>query len=98
MVSLLGTIGLVDEPIVLDEIRVPLIRLAAEEPVIAVEPHLHGPLVAARARSHLLLGHVVILADPERAPAVILQDAGEGRALRRDIAVRPRVSVRALGD
>src|SRR5262245_7304868 len=73
VIALLGAAGLLDELVVLDEVRVPLIGLAAEKAVIAVETLLQRPFAAACAGGDVLLRNIVVLAEPERAPAGILQ-------------------------
>ena len=44
VIALLRAVGLLDEPVVLDEVGVPLVGLAAEESVEAVEALLERPL------------------------------------------------------
>ena len=75
---------------------IPLVGLAAEEAVEAIEPLLQRPLLARRAGGDVLLRHVVVLAQPEGAPAVILEELRHRRALERDASVRTRKSVARL--
>ena len=98
VIPLFRAVGLVDELVVVDEVRIPLVGLAAEEAVEAIEALLQRPLLARCARGDVLLRHVVILAEPERAPAVVLEDLRHRRALQRDAPVRAGESVGALGD
>ena len=51
------------------------------------------PLRAAAASGDVLLGNVVVLADPEGAVAVVLQDLADGGAFRGQPASRARESV-----
>ena len=74
MIALLRAVRRLDEAVVFDEVGIPLVGLAAQEAVEAVEAHLERPLLAARARGDVLLGDVVVLAQPEGAPAVVLED------------------------
>ena len=98
VIPLFRAVRLVDELVVVDQVRIPLVGLAAEEAVEAIEALLQRPLLARRARGDVLLRHVVILAEPERAPAVVLEDLRHRRALERDASVRAGEAVRALGD
>ena len=94
VIALLRPVGLVDEPVVFDQIRIPLVGLAAEEAVEAIEALLQRPLLAARARGDVLLGNVVVLAQPERAPAVVLEDLPDRGALGRECG-RSRREIRS---
>ena len=85
-----GVYGCVDEAVVFDEVGIPLVGLAAEEAVEAVEALLERPLLAARARGAVRLGDVVVLAQPEGAPAAVLEDLPDRGALVRDAAVLRR--------
>ena len=98
VISLFRAVRLVDELVVVDQVRIPLVGLAAEEAVEAIEALLQRPLLARRAGRDVLLRDVVILAEPERAPAVVLEDLRHRRALERDASVRAGEAVRALGD
>ena len=81
VIALLRAVRLLDEPVVFDEVWIPLVGLAAQEAVEAVEALLERPLLAARAGGDILLGDVVVLAQPEGAPAVVLQDLPDRGAL-----------------
>src|SRR5262249_6217303 len=48
VISLVGRVRLFDELVVPDEIRIPLIRLTAEEPVVPIEALLERPLRSTR--------------------------------------------------
>ena len=67
--------------IVLDEIRIPLAGLAAEESVVALEALAERPRFAVAALGDILFGNVVILAQPEGAVATILEDLRDGGGL-----------------
>ena len=98
VIALFRAVRLVDELVVVDEIRIPLVGLAAEKAVEAIEALLQGPLLPRRTRGDVLLRHVVILAEPERTPPVVLEDLRHRRALERNASVRAGESVRTLGN
>ena len=98
MVPLIGGIGRFDEPVVLDQVGIPVIGLAAEETVEAVEAFGKRPLRAAAACGDVLLGDVVVLAEPEGAESVVLQELADGRALSRQPSGGAGEPVRAFGD
>jgi len=94
VITLFRTIGLVDEFVVFDEVRIPLVSFAADEAVVTVETLLQRPFAAAGAGSDILFRHVVIFAEPERAPAGLLQNLADRRALRRKPATPTGESLR----
>ncbi len=98
VVALLRLVRLVDQAVVLDQRRIPVVRLAPEEAVEAIPALVERPVRLRRAGVGLLDRHVVVLADPERAPAGLAHHLGESSALRRDVPVRPWESRRGLGD
>ena len=89
VIAVLRPVGLVDEVVVLDEVRIPLVGFAADEAVEAVEALVERPVLLARARADVLLGDVVVLAEPERAPAAVLQDLADRGTLLRKCALWP---------
>src|ERR1700754_3295324 len=80
MVTLFGGGWRFDEVIVDHQIRIPLVGLAAEEAVEAIESLRQRPLGAVAARRDVLDGNVVILADPIGAEPVVLQYLADGGA------------------
>ena len=98
VVALVGRVRLVDRVVVLDQRRIPLVGLAADEAVEAIEALLQRPVELGTARVGLLLGHAVVLADPVGVPAVVAQDARDGPALLGQVRVGARVAGRALDD
>ena len=66
MVSVLGQRRLVDEVVVLDQLRIPLVRRPTDEPVEPVEPEAERPRRAIGSHVERIDRHVVVLADPER--------------------------------
>lgn len=83
VIAVFRTVGRLDEVIVLDQVGIPVVGLATEEAIEAVEALLGGPHLAAAAGRDVLLGDVVILAEPEGAVAVVLQDFTDGGDLIR---------------
>ena len=81
MIALFRAVGCLDETVVFDEVGIPLVRFAANETVETVEAHLERPSLAACPRGDILLRDVVILAQPERAPTVVLKHLPDGRTL-----------------
>jgi hypothetical protein len=69
MITLLRTVRVANEMVVIDGVGIPLVGLAAEEAVVAVKPSLQRPIRAVRPRGDLLLRDVVVLAKPEGAIA-----------------------------
>ena len=98
VIALLGPVRLLDVVVVLDERRIPLVGLAADEPVEAVEPARQRPVALAAAHRPLVDGDVVVLADPERVPALLAHHLGQGRVLHRDVPGVAGEALGALGD
>ena len=98
VIALLRRVRLLDAVVVDREIGIPLVRLAAEEAVEAIEALMQRPALLRRARMQIIDRHAVVLAEPERAPAGRPHHLGERAALRRDVRVRARVADRTLGD
>ena len=67
---------------VLEQVRRPLVGLAAHEAVEVVEAHADGPLVEGPGRAVLIARRVVVLAEPGRGVAVLLQDLADGGVVR----------------
>ena len=84
--------------VVLDEVRIPLVGLAADESVVALESLAERPRLAVAALGDILLRNVVVLAQPEGAVAVVLEDLRDGGGLRRDTAGPAREPVGGLRD
>ncbi len=98
VVALVGRVGLADVVVVLREVGKPLVRLAADEPVEAVVALPQGPVLLGRAHRPRVDRDVVVLADPERAPAGVAQDGRHRRVLARDVGVVAGEAGRGLGD
>src|SRR6185503_6028300 len=98
MVLTLLRLRWVDEVVVLDEIGVPVVRLAAEEPVEPVEALLKRPFRSASAARDVFGGDIVVFPQPERAVPVVLQYLTDRRALRGQAARGAGESVCRLSD
>jgi hypothetical protein len=98
VVAVLGPVRLLDVAVVLGEVRVPLVGLAADEPVEAVVAQPEGPVLLRRAHRPRVDRRVVVLADPERAPAGVAQHGRHGGVLTRDVGVVAGEPGRGLGD
>ena len=98
VVALLGGLRRLDLMVVVDEVGVPLARVAAEEPVEALKPAAQRPAVV-RARGRLLAaGDQMPLADHVGAVAVLEQHLGQEPVLERDQPVVAGIAGRHLGD
>jgi hypothetical protein len=98
VVAVLREVRLVDEPVVFDEVWVPLVCLATNETIEAIDPLLERPLLSACSRSDVLLCDAVILTHPEGAPTAVLKDLSNRSALIRDATVSTGKSICSLGD
>src|SRR5271170_414116 len=98
VIPLLWTIWLINEVVVFDEVGIPLVRLAAEEAVVAVEPSLQRPIRTVRTRGHILLSNVMVFAKPECAPSGVLKNLPNSCALCWKTAIRSGEPARGFGD
>ncbi len=98
VVAVLGQVRLVDVVVVLGQARIPVVRLAADEPVEAVVALAERPVLLRGAQRPLVDRHVVVLADPERRPARVAQDVGHRGVLRRDVRAVAGEAGGGLGD
>ena len=78
--------------------RLPLVGVATHEPIEVFEAHAGGPLVEGADRGRLKRRRVVVLAEPRRTVAVVLQDLANRRLVLGDEAVVARVAGCLLGD
>ena len=72
---------------VAEEVRLPLVGVAADEAVEVLEAHADGPLVERACLAGLELRRVVVLAEPRGGIAVVLEDAADGGLVLGDDAV-----------
>jgi hypothetical protein len=89
---------LLDRVVVLDEVGIPLVRLASEEPVEALEAATQRPASLPGGHVGLLAGGEVPLADRVRVPAALVQHLGDRPVLERDAGRVAGKSGRGLGD
>jgi hypothetical protein len=72
----------------MDDVRIPLVRLGAEEAVEALEAAAERPVLLRRRHVHLVLGAQVPLPDDVGVPATLAQHFGDQGGLARDVAAR----------
>ena len=84
VVALLGRAGRVDLAVVLHQVGVPLVRLAAEEPVEALEPAPERPAALVRGEVALLTRREVPLPDAVRVVPALDEHLGDEPVLERD--------------
>src|SRR5262245_9545281 len=78
--------------IVLDQCGIPLVSLAADKPVKAVVAQAQRPALLCRADAERIDRHVVVLADPKRAPSGIAQHLRDRAVFHWDMAAVARES------
>jgi hypothetical protein len=98
VVAVLGAFGLLGVVVVVDQVGIPLVGLAAEEPVVALEAAAHRPVALGRGHVQLIGRAQMPLAEHVGVPAPFAQHLGDGRALERDVAVGAREPAGRLGD
>ena len=95
-----GTSRLAEERIdlrgVAEQVRLPLVRVAADETVEVLEAHAGGPLVERTDLAGRERRHVVIFAEPRGRVAVVEQHAADRRLVLPDDAVVAGVAGRLL--
>src|SRR5262245_43493351 len=82
---------------VAEEVRRPLVALAAHEAIEVVEPHADRPLVEGTGDIDPITGRIVVLAKPRCGIAVLPQDRADGRVLRPDDGVIAGIAGGLLG-
>ena len=98
VVALLGRGRRLDLVVVVDQLGIPLARVAAEEAVEALEASRQWPAVVRPRRGLLVAGGQVPLADHERVVAVPHQHLGEQAVLEREDSVVTGISRGELRD
>ena len=83
---------------VAEEVRPPLVRVAADEAIEVVEAHAGRPLGERPDLAGLVGRRVVVLAEPARRVAVVAQNAADRRVVRADDAVVAGEAGGLLGD
>src|SRR4029077_13939899 len=81
-----------------EEIRGPLFGFTAHEPVEVIETHPAGPLVERSSQAVEIRRRVMVLAEPGRGIAVLLEDLADGRFVLGNDAVVARIAGGLLGD
>ena len=87
VIALFGGIWLVDKLVVLHQIRVPLIRLGAQEAVVAVEPRPVGQVRFEAAILNSSGGCQMPFPEGVGIPAFFLEHFGNRRRFERDVTV-----------
>ena len=98
VIALLRLIRLIDRMIVIDQVRMPLVGLRAEEPVEALEPAPRRPVAPRRGQVHLVGRAQMPLARHVRVPAKLAEDLRQHPVLRWDRPARVRKADRRFGD
>jgi hypothetical protein len=98
MVAFLRRVGLINVAIVFYKIGIPLVCLAAKVAVEAIEALLQRPLAFACARGKVARRDIMIFAQPESAPAAVLQNLRDRGALVWNAGVSARESNGTLDD
>src|SRR6478609_9377395 len=76
----------------------PLIRLATHEAVEILKTHSSRPLAKRSSGAVLIIGRVVVLAEPGRGISVVFQDCPDGGIIDADDGVIARVAGGLFGD
>ncbi len=87
-----------DLRVIAEQIRLPLVGLAAHEPVEVLEAHPRWPLVEGAGDAVLEARRIVILAEPRRGVAVFREDAADRRVLGPDDRVVAGIARREFRD
>ena len=98
VVALLGRVGLLGEVVVVDQVGIPLVGLAAQEAVEPLEPPAQRPARLPGRQVDLVARGQVPLADRVGVPAPLVQDLGDGAVLEGDPGREPGEARRCLGD
>src|SRR5438046_3541868 len=80
------------------QVWLPLVSVAADEPVEILEALPNGPIIKRPDLTGTEGRHVVVLAEPRRRITIVQQDAAEGRLVLSDNAVVAREARGLLRD
>ena len=83
---------------VAEQPRPPLVGLGAHEAVEVIEPQAARPLLERACQTVFVAWCVVVLAEPGRRVAILLQDFADRRVLPPDDRVIPRIAGRLLSE
>ena len=98
VIALFRRLRRLDLMIVVDEVGIILMRVAAQEPVIALEPAAERPAVIGAGGADLLGRRQVPLADAISRVALLQEHVGQKAVLERDRAIAAGIAGRPLGD
>src|SRR5882672_6318231 len=98
MISIFRQIRLVNEMVILDQFRIPLIGLTAHESIETIITQTKRPSFLRSANTKGIHGYIVILADPECTPSCIMQYTSDCSMLQWYMTVITRKTRRGFGD
>ena len=98
MVALLRRLRRLDLVVVIDQIGIVLVSVAAEETVVTLEAASQRPAIVRSRRAGLFGGSQVPFAHRVRVVPVHQEDFGEESILKRDDAVGSRIASRSFRD
>ena len=98
MIALFRCLGRLDLVIVVNQVGIILMRVAAEEAVVAIEAASQRPAVIGAGCADLLGGSQMPFPDAVGVIAMLKQDLGEEAILERDRAVAAWIARRAFRD
>ena len=98
MVTLLGRARRLHLVVVVDQVRIPLAGVTAEEAVEALEAAPERPPVERARAGFLVARRQVVFPDHERAVAVLEEHLGQEAVLERDHSVVPGIAARQFRD
>ena len=98
VVALFGCLLRLDGMVVVDQFRIVLVGVAAEEAVVALEAASQWPAIVGAGCRDLIGGRQVPLAEGIGVVAVLQQHLGEHAVLEGDVSVSAGIAGRSLGD
>ena len=98
VIAFLRRLRRLDLMIVVDEVGIILMRVAAEKAVVALEAAPERPAVVGAGGADLLGGRQMPLADAIGGVALLQQHLGQKAVLERDRAIAAGIAGRSLGD
>ena len=98
VVPVFHRVRLVDRLVVLHQVRIPLVGLGAQEPVVPVEPAMGRPRPLRCRHAQLVGRSQVPLAERIGVPALLLEPLGDRGRVERDDPVAARETRGSLGD
>ena len=98
VIALLGRLLRLNPVVVVGQLRVVLVRVAAHEPVVALKAAAERPALVWTGRRHLIRRRQMPLADGVGVEAFAVEDLRQKAVLERDVAVIAGEAGRGLGD